>query len=53
MNRVLSKKLDKGVVVYINDILIYTKTKIEHMELVKWILQKLLDTNLCTNFDKY
>ena len=37
---------------YINDILIYSKTEEEHIELVRWVLQKLKENNLCINIDK-
>ena len=35
MHGILSEMLDKGVVVYINDILIYIKTKEEYIQLIK------------------
>jgi hypothetical protein len=52
LNNILAEKIDRGVVVYIDDILIYSKTEEEHVELVRWILQKLMDNNLCVNIDK-
>ena len=52
MHRILGEMLDKDIVVCINTILIYTKTKEKHTRLVKWVLQKLLDTELCTNINK-
>ena len=41
MNNILSKYLDKFVVVFIDDILIYSKNKQEHEEHLKIILQVL------------
>ena len=39
MQRVLRDRLYQGVMVFIDDILIYTKTAEEHAELVEWVLQ--------------
>ena len=44
--------MDRGVVVYIDDILIYSETEEEHIELVRWVLQKLAGNNLCINIDQ-
>ena len=41
MNNVMHKYLDKFVVMFINDILIYSKTEEEHKEHLKIILQEL------------
>ena len=41
MQRVLKDRLYKGVMVYIDDILIYSATANEHDELVEWVLQRL------------
>ena len=40
------------MVVYIDDILIYTQTEEEHVELVRWVLKKLSENGLCVNIDK-
>jgi len=52
LNNILAEKIDQGVVVYIDDILIYSKKEEEHIELVRWVLQKLTENNLCINIDK-
>ena len=46
MNEVLRKFLDQGVVVYLDDFLIYSKTMKEHVQLVRKILHKLAQYNL-------
>jgi len=53
LTNIPSKKIDRGVVVYIDEILIYTHTEEEHVELVHWVLKKLLENSLCINIDKY
>src|SRR5713226_2319490 len=39
MNEILAEFLDQGVVVYIDDILIYSETEAEHEKLVTKVLQ--------------
>src|SRR5947209_14614831 len=46
MNEVLREFLDQGVVVYLDDVLINSKTMKEHVQLVRKILQKLAQHNL-------
>ena len=41
MRRVLSGKLNKGVFVFIDDIIIYSRTEDEHLELIDWVLGRL------------
>ena len=41
MNKILREFLDHGVVVYLDDILIYSKNEEEHIELVKKVLDRL------------
>jgi len=52
VNNILADKIDRGVVVYIDYILMYSKTEEEHIELVRWVLQKLTENNLCININK-
>jgi hypothetical protein len=52
MNDVFFDYLDEFVSVYINDILIYSNSKVEHTEHVKKILQRLRDAELQTDIDK-
>ncbi len=46
MNEVLKEFLDQGVVVYIDDVLIYTKTLEEHQTLLTKVLRKLEEYGL-------
>ena len=52
MNNVLHKYLDKFVVVFIDDILIYSKSKEEHEEHLKIVLQELREHQLYAKFSK-
>ena len=46
MNEVLREFLDQGVVVYIDDVLIYSENLEQHIQLVKKVLKRLADYNL-------
>ena len=52
LNNVMHKYLDKFVVVFINDILIYSKSEEEHKEHLKIVLQELREHQLFTKFSK-
>ena len=52
MNSVFMPELDKFVVVFIDDILIYSKSKEEHEEHLRIILQRLRDHKLYAKFSK-
>ncbi|GJQ93983.1 putative reverse transcriptase domain-containing protein [Tanacetum coccineum] len=52
MNRVCKPYLDKFVIVFINDILIYSKNKQEHAEHLKLILELLKKEQLYAKFSK-
>jgi hypothetical protein len=52
MNNVLSKFLDRFVLVFIDDIMIYSKSKEEHEEHLKSLLQVLREHKLYVKFSK-
>ena len=52
MNRVFREYLDKFVIVFIDDILIYSKTQKEHEEHLEIVLQTLKDHKLYAKFPK-
>ena len=52
MNRVFRPYLDQFIIVFIDDILIYSKTKEEHEEHVRIALQTLRDNHLYAKFSK-
>ena len=52
MNKVFMEYLDKFVVVFINDILVYFKNEEEHEEHLRLILQKLRENKLYVKFSK-
>ena len=52
MNNIMNKYLDKFVVVFIDDILIYSKNEAEHNEHLRIILQELREQQLFAKFSK-
>ena len=52
MNRIFHPYLDSFVVVFIDDILVYSKTREEHEEHLKIVLQTLRDQQLYTKLSK-
>jgi hypothetical protein len=52
MNSIFSQYLDKFVVVFIDDILVYSKTEEEHDEHLRIVLQTLRKHKLYAKFDK-
>jgi len=52
MNHVLSDVLDIGVLAYMDDILVYTKTEEEHDRLVKMVLGRLQNNGLAISPEK-
>jgi len=52
MKKILPEFLDQGVVVYLNDILIYSKTHAEHVAMVKKVLSRLMEHQLAVSIKK-
>jgi hypothetical protein len=52
MNKVFMEYLDRFVVVFIDDILIYSKSESDHEEHLRLVLQKLRDNELYAKFSK-
>jgi hypothetical protein len=52
MNKVFMEYLDKFVVVFIDDILIFSKNEEEHDEHLRLVLQKLRENQLYANLSK-
>jgi hypothetical protein len=52
MNSVFMPELDKFIVVFINDILIYSKTDEDHANHIRIVLQRLRDHRLYAKFSK-
>src|SRR5436190_13801076 len=52
MDTVFAGIVDNGVIIYLDDILIYSETEEEHMELVKEVLSRLRKYNLCAAIKK-
>jgi hypothetical protein len=52
MNSVFMTELDKFVVVFIDDILIYSKSEKEHNKHLRFVLQRLQDHKLYAKFSK-
>src|SRR2546430_17009053 len=52
MNKILREWLREFVVVYIDDIMIYSKTFKEHLEQVEKVLKKLKEVNLMLKLKK-
>ena len=52
MQEIFRDLIDHRVVVYIDDILIYTKTQAEHVALVQEVLQRLQQWNLAASLEK-
>ena len=52
VNKFFAKRFDLCVIIYLNDIVIYFMNREQHIENVKWILQRLKDNKLFINNEK-
>jgi hypothetical protein len=52
MNKIFMEYLDKFVVVFIDDILIFSKTEEEHEKHLRMVLEKLRSNQLYAKFNK-
>ena len=52
MNRVFRPYLDQFVILFIDDILIYSKSNVEHKKPLKLVLERLRKHQLYTKFSK-
>ena len=52
MNRVFQPFLDRFVIVFIDDILVYSRSEAEHVEHLRVVLQTLRDRQLYAMLDK-
>jgi hypothetical protein len=52
MNKIFMEYLDKFIVVFIDDILVYSRSEEEHEEHLHLVLQKLREHRLCTKLSK-
>ena len=53
MNRVFRPFLDRFVIIFINDILVYSRSEEEHAMHLRLVLQTLRDHQLYAKFSKY
>jgi hypothetical protein len=53
MNRVFKSYLDKYVVVFVNDILVYSKSSTDHEQYLRNVLQVLWENQLYVKLSKY
>jgi len=52
MRRVLRDRLHKGVEVFIDDVIIHSSSEDEHLELLRWVLQRLRDEHYYAHPEK-
>ena len=49
----LGEYLDKFIIAYLDNIIIYSNSKKEHFQYIKWVLQRLVDEKMLVAIKKY
>ena len=49
----LGEYLDKFIIAYLNNIIIYFNSKKEHFQHIKWVLRRLIDKKILIAIKKY
>ena len=49
----LGKHLNKFIIAYLNNIIIYFNSKEEHFQYIKWVLQRLINKKMLVVIKKY
>ena len=53
INSVLGEYLNKFIMAYLNNIIIYFNSEEEHFQHIKWVLQRLADEKMLVAIEKY
>ena len=53
INSVLGEYLDKFIIAYLDNIIIYFNSKEEYFQYIKWVLQRLIDKKMLVAIEKY
>ena len=53
INSVLGEYLDKFIIAYLDNIIIYSNSEKEYFQYVKWVLQRLADKKMLVAIKKY
>ena len=49
----LGEYLNEFIIAYLNNIIIYSNSKEEHFQYIKWVLQRLIDKKMLVALKKY
>ena len=49
----LKEHLDKFIIAYLNNIIIYSNSEEEYFKYIKWVLQRLVDEKMLVAIKKY
>ena len=53
INSVLGEHLDEFIMAYLDNIIIYSNSKKEYFQYIKWVLQRLADKKMLVAIKKY